>query len=193
MSINHNPFPPGQFRLIYADPAWQYEMYGETGYEKSPDKHYDCMSDEELLAMRDDVLFASAPNSVLFMWAVWPKLDFAMRLMEEWGFKYKTGGAWHKKTKHDKTGFGTGYIVRSACEPFLIGTHGDAQILNRSTRNLIEDENLIEAKLRGHSRKPDCTYGLIEKLFPGPRLELFARSKRPGWESWGNETEKFAA
>lgn len=183
--------PNGQYRLLYCDPPWKYEMYGKDGYEKSPDKHYDCMSNEELLSLRDDVLFATQPNSVMFMWAVWPKLPFALELMKTWGFTFKTGGAWHKKTKHDKTGFGTGYIVRSACEPWLIGTYGDAEILNRSTRNIIEDENIIEAKIREHSRKPDCTYEIIEKLFPGPYLELFARNTRDGWESCGNEINKF--
>lgn len=176
----------GSFGVLYADPAWQYEMWGDdTGYDKSPDAHYDCMRFDELAALRDDILFAMAPNCVCFMWAIWPKLDEAMRLMDVWGFKYKTGGAWHKKTVHDKTGFGTGYIMRSACEPFLIGTLGEPDILNRSTRNL------IEAKLRGHSRKPDCTYTLIENLFRGPYLELFARQTAPGWTACGNQVNKF--
>lgn len=174
------------YGVLYADPAWQYEMWGEdTGYEKSPDMHYDCMTFEEMASLRDDIIFASAPNSVCFMWAVWPKLDEAMSLMAAWGFKYKTGGAWHKKTANNKTQFGTGYIMRSACEPFLIGTHGDPEILNRSTRNLIEE------KVRGHSRKPDCVYGMLESLFSGPYLEIFARQTAPGWFSAGNEVDKF--
>ena len=151
-------FPQNQYRVLYADPPWQYTMRSDKGYEKSPQKHYDCMSDQELLAMRDDVLFATDTDSVLFMWAVWPKVPFALQLMEHWGFQYKTGGAWHKKTIHGKDAFGTGYIVRSACEPFIIGTHGNAEILNRSTRNIIEDENLIVDAVREHSRKPDSVY-----------------------------------
>ena len=75
--------------------------------------------------------------------------------------------------------------MRSACEPFLIGTHGDPEILNRSTRNLIEE------KVRGHSRKPDCVYGMLESLFSGPYLEIFARQTAPGWFSAGNEVDKF--
>lgn len=179
-------FPRGQYGVILADPPWQYQMYGEDGYEKSPDKHYDCMSADQLKAMRDDILFAAGPNCVLFVWAVFPMLPLALDLLSTWGFQYKTGGAWHKKTTGGKTAFGTGYILRSACEPFLIGTLGNPQIKNRSTRNL------IEAVTREHSRKPDETIGIIEELFEGPYLELFSRQKRPGWESWGNETEKFA-
>lgn len=177
--------PKGQFGVIYADPPWSYEMYSEKGHGKSPRAHYECMSEQDLAAMRDDILFAAGPDCVLFMWAVWPKLIDAMTLMNEWGFIYKTGGAWHKKTVNDKTAFGTGYIMRSACEPFLIGTIGSPNIKNRSTRNL------IEAATREHSRKPEEATKIIEELFDGPYLELFAREQKPGWESWGNETEKF--
>lgn len=186
MKVSHETkFPRGQFGVILADPPWAYEMYSENGHAKSPYAHYDCMPAGQLKAMRDDILFAAGPNCVLFMWAVFPMLPFALDLMSTWGFQYKTGGAWHKKTVHGKTAFGTGYILRSACEPFLIGTLGNPTIKNRSTRNL------IEAVAREHSRKPDETIGIIEELFEGPYLELFSRQKRPGWESWGNETEKF--
>lgn len=184
-------FPQQQYRLLYVDPPWQYDMWSEKGEGKSPQQHYKCMSDDELMAMRDDLLFCTAPDAVIFMWAVWPKLMFAGKLMEHWGFKYKTGGAWLKKTKHGKDGFGTGYIVRSSCEPFLIGTHGNAEILNRATRNIIEDENLIVDTIREHSRKPDSVYGYIENLFPGAYLELFARQTKEGWDAWGNEVNKF--
>lgn len=184
--------PPGQFGVILADPPWAYEMYSDKGYGKSPDVHYNCMPFAELVALRDQLLFVTAPNSVCFMWAVWPKLDEALELMKAWGFQYKTGGAWHKRsaswtpgTPDPKSAFGTGYLFRSASEPFLVGTIGNPDILNRSTRNI------IEAAVREHSRKPEEQYTMIERLFRGPYLELFARSGRPGWTSWGNETEKF--
>lgn len=177
--------PAGQFGTILADPPWAYEMYSDKGYGKSPDVHYNCMTHDQLMAMRDDILFRAAPDCALFMWAVWPKINEALSLMEHWGFQYKTGGSWHKKTTNGKTAFGTGYIMRSACEPFLIGTLGQPNIKNRSTRNL------IEAKVREHSRKPDSAVELIENLFDGPYLELFARTTRPGWSCWGNETDKF--
>jgi N6-adenosine-specific RNA methylase IME4 len=98
-----------------------------------------------LVALRDQLLFATSLNAVCFMWAVWPKLDEAFKLMEAWGFKYKTGGAWHKRsrswtpeTEEPKSAFGTGYVFRSATEPFRIGTVGNPDILNRSSRNLID-------------------------------------------------------
>lgn len=178
-------FPVGQFGLILADPPWSYKMHSEKGYEKSPQKHYDCMTLAELKAMRDAIMFATAPDCVLFMWGVWPMVPDALELIKEWGFTYKTGGAWHKKTTHGKDAFGTGYIFRSACEPFFLATRGNPKALNRSTRNI------IEATVREHSRKPDCVYDMLEKLFTGPRLELFARTRREGWDSFGNQTDKF--
>lgn len=185
-------FPHGQFGLIMADPPWSYTMRSEKGYEKSPHKHYDCMTRDELFALRDQVIFATAEDCVLFMWGVWPMVPDALELIKEWGFTYKTGGAWHKRTStfvpgqsNPKSAFGTGYIFRSASEPFFIATRGEPKALNRSTRNI------IEAATREHSQKPDMVYPMLENLFSGPYLEMFARTSKPGWSVWGNETDKF--
>lgn len=195
------PFPPGQFGLIYADPAWDQVMYSDKGYDKSPQSHYECMSMDDLRAMRDSVLFACAPHCVLVMWAIWNMLPQALRLMQDWGFTYKTGGDWDKITKHGKQAFGNGYILRSSSEPFLIGTLGAPERQSRSVRNnfytgdvpadLRELNISIAAGIRDHSRKPDEMVPLLESLFPGPYLELFARTRRPGWEVWGKEVNKF--
>lgn len=179
------PIPKGGYGAIIVDPPWSYKMYSDKGYAKSPHQHYECMDMGQLYAMRDELLFAAGPDCALFMWAVWPMLPDALALMAAWGFKYKTGGAWHKKTIHGKTAFGTGYIFRSASEPFILGTIGRPEIKNRSTRNV------IESAVREHSRKPDEQYTLIENLFHGPYLELFSRTDRPGWTAWGNQTGKF--
>lgn len=179
-------FPSGQYGVVYCDPPWLFENFSEKGEGKNPSAHYPCMSMAELKAMRDQVLFASAPNCVCFMWATFPMLPEALQLMECWGFKYKSGAAWHKKTKHGKTAFGTGYIFRSAAELLLVGTNGEPRARNKSTRNI------IESPVREHSRKPDETVTMIEKLFHGPYLELFARTQREGWTTWGNQTDKFA-
>lgn len=81
---------------------------------------------------------------------------------------------------------GTGYVLRSAAEVFLIGRFGEPKTLNRGTRNV------IEAPRREHSRKPDEAYAACEGLFPAlRRADLFSRQSRPGWDSWGNEATKF--
>lgn len=195
-------FPQQQHGVIYADPPWEFVTRSDKGLEKSPQKHYDCMPLAELKSMRDDILFATAPDSVCIMWTTWCFLDQGMELLDAWGFKYKTGGVWNKITKNGKQTMGNGYTLRNASEPFLIGTVGNPKVKNHGTRDSqfsgdvpddLSDlgEITINAIRREHSRKPDEMYGLIENLFNGSYLELFARTKREGWESWGNETDKF--
>jgi len=172
------------YGLILADCPWSYEMYSENGYAKSPEAHYNTMDDEELARLPVELL--ASGDCYLIMWAIWPKLDSAMRIMKRWGAVYKTGGAWHKKTRHGKTAFGTGYILRSSCEPFLVGTFGSPKSGSKSIRNL------IEAPTREHSRKPDQMRRSAEKLTPSAfRCELFAREPWAGNDVWGLETGKF--
>lgn len=189
------PFPdlsPLSYDLILADPATRFETWGAAGEEKSPQAQYDTMSWADLAAMPVSQL--GRGDTILFMWACWPTLRQSIELMDAWGFRYVTGGAWHKRTKHGKSAFGTGYVMRSASEPFLIGALGSPMTAN-NVRNIIETEDLaiIDAEARGHSRKPDAQYELCERLVPRAVrfVELFARQRRPGWDAWGNEIGKF--
>lgn len=169
--------PAGGYGAILVDPLWSYEMYSDKGHGKSPHAHYDCMDQHKMALI--PVSAMASENCLMWMWATWPMLPQAMDLMAAWGFTYKTGGAWHKKTVHGKDAFGTGYIFRSASEPFLVGTIGSP----KTTRSV---RNIIEAPVREHSRKPDAAYDKIERLIPGARkLEMFARQTRPGWDAWG--------
>ncbi len=196
-----NKIPPLQYGVIYADPPWKYKMYSEKGELKSPQAQYECMNFDDLVAMRDDVIFASGPNAVCVMWAIFPMLDKAIQLMNAWGFRFVTGGAWQKVTEHGKRAFGQGYVFRGSAEVFLIGAIGSPKLKNRSTRNALVTGDVpaslndlgvsVFSKLREHSRKPDEMRVLIEELFEGPYLEMFARSSRRGWDVFGNETEKF--
>lgn len=173
-----------KYDVILADPPWKYRNWSKRGEGKSAACHYDTMAVDDI--MRLPVGNIAAKDSVLFMWATFPLLPQAFAVMRAWGFDYKTGGAWAKKTKNGKDAFGTGYIFRSAAELFLVGTRGHVSPLNRKTRNI------INAVAREHSRKPDEQYELIENLFPGTnRIELFARQHREGWDVFGNETDKF--
>lgn len=201
--------PFGSYGLIMADPPWLYEMYSENGHEKGAHKHYKGMTFDELAEMRDQILFSSAPDCILFMWTTWtadPKtgidhMQQALDLMKVWGFSRFSGGAWNKTTKHGKQAIGTGYNFRSASEPFIVGKIGNPKVKNHSTRNALFTgdipENLndlgisISSLAREHSRKPDEMADLLENLFDGPYLELFARTKRKGWDVFGDETDKF--
>lgn len=176
--------PAGGFGLIMADPPWHYEMRSEKGEAKSPQAHYDTMTVDEIKALPVEAL--AAPNCLLFLWAVGPMLPQALDVMSAWGFTFKTQGQWSKVTKNGKQTFGTGYILRNAGEPFLIGTRGAPKTVCKSVRNVIIGE------ARGHSRKPEIAYAVCEKLMPeARRLDLFSRQSRRDWVSWGDEKTKF--
>lgn len=190
--------------VIYSDPDWLFKNYSTKGERKNPNQHYQCSSVEEIAAMPVNEL--AAPDCVLFMWSTFPMLPEALHVMKAWGFEYKSGGAWAKMTTTGtKWQFGTGYVFRSAAELFLVGKRGNPKQRDtkeaRSVRNLIGEDDLlcsgcafgVAAPIREHSRKPDRMYEMIETLFDGPYVELFARNTRPGWQSWGNEVGKFVA
>jgi len=123
-----------------------------------------------------------------------------MRLLNCWGFRYVTGGSWFKRTKHGKANFGPGYVLRTACEPFLIGALG-SPMTAKNVRNAFEtlDDTGLYAENRGHSRKPDDQYAMCEAMAPRALrfVELFARQRWQGgdrhWDAWGNQLDRFEA
>lgn len=120
--------------------------------------------------------------------ATYPMLPQAVQVMAAWGFPYVTGGTWVKRGTSGKLAMGTGYVLRSCSEIFLLGKHGSPRTCSRSIRNV------IEAPRREHSRKPEEAYAMAEDLFgPARRADLFSRASRPGWDAWGNEAGKFDA
>jgi N6-adenosine-specific RNA methylase IME4 len=178
------PLPEGPFATILADPPWKFRCYGPHNNQKSPEKHYDTMTLEDICAL--PVADIAAKDAFLILWTTWPCLPQALKVIESWGFTYKTGGAWGKLSKTGrKIAFGTGYIFRSASEPLIVASRGKPKWTSKSERNL------WLSPVREHSRKPDCVHEMIERACPGPKVELFARAERPGWTVWGNETEKF--
>lgn len=186
------PLTPYAYDLILADPATKFETWSAKGEAKSPQAQYETLTWDQLAAL--PVQRLAKRDCILVLWACWPTLKHSLQLLDDWGFRYVTGGAWHKRTRHGKSAFGCGYVLRSACEPFLIGARGSPQTSN-SVRNIIETEQLdvIDAKVRDHSRKPDDQYELCHRLAPHAShfAELFARQRWPGWASWGNEVDKF--
>jgi N6-adenosine-specific RNA methylase IME4 len=176
---------PFGYELIMADPPWRFDLYSSKGEAKSAQAQYDCMSLDDIKAL--PVADLAAPDSCLFLWGTWPMLPQALEVMKAWHFKYVTGGHWHKLTATGKQAFGTGYRVRCASEPWLLGTIGNPAT-SRSLRNA------IEGATREHSRKPEEAYVWAEKYMPhARRVELFSRQSRAGWDVWGNETNKFPA
>jgi N6-adenosine-specific RNA methylase IME4 len=175
--------PHGGFDLIVADPPWSFDNFSAKGEAKNAKAQYDCTPLDWIKSLPVQIL--AADDCLCFLWATNPMLPDAMQVLDAWGFTFKTAGHWVKRTKHGKIAFGTGYILRCAGEPFLIGTRGQPKT-TRSTRSV------IEGPIREHSRKPDEAFAAAEKLMPdAKRVELFSRQQRAGWTVWGNQVDKF--
>lgn len=173
-------FEAHSFDLLMVDAAWHFK----TGGNRGANQHYSVMSLEDIAALPVGDL--AAPNSLLWLWATAPMLNQQITVIEKWGFTFKTSGVWVKTTKHGKIAFGTGYLLRNAHEPFLIGTRGNP-VTTRSVRSV------VMGRVRAHSQKPEEAYRAAEALMPGARrVELFSRTNRPGWSVWGNETGTFS-
>lgn len=172
------------YGIILADPPWRFETWSEAGGKRSPDVHYETMSLDSICAL--PVAGLAAENCALFLWAIWPRIFEAQRVIEAWGFTYRTL-AW-EWLKLNPSGIGLkmglGYYTRANPEPCLLAVRGRMPVAVRNERNV------LIAPVREHSRKPDEQYAKIERLYPGTRrLELFARQRWPGWDVWGNQVQ----
>ena len=192
--------PRGHFKAILADPPWHFQSWAGGRFNGDPKPiytpsrapDYTTMPEPELAALRlGDI---AGESCVLFLWTCWPVLEQALRLLLGWDFKYKTCAfAWMKANgrqldlfRDDMTAdMNLGYWTRANSEVCLLATRGKPKRLNADVR-----QGIIEPR-REHSRKPDCVHERIERLVEGPYLELFARTRRQGWTSWGNELDKF--
>lgn len=142
------------------------------------------MDIEELCSM--PVNGIAADNSVLFLWATFPQLQEALRLIKAWGFTYKTVAfVWLKLNKKSHTWFyGLGFWTRGNAEICLLATKGHPHRISNKIHQL------IVSPVEEHSKKPDAARDkIIELLGDLPRIELFARQKTEGWDIWGNELE----
>lgn len=164
------PLPDRTYRTIAADPPWQ---YGNSATRGAAEDHYRTMTIPELCAI--DVAKLAAPDAHLYLWTTNGFLREAFEVVEAWGFTYKTCLTWVKPQ------IGMGNYFRSVTEHIYFATRGRLPITDRTLRNY------FEAPRGKHSAKPDKFYDLAEVASPGPRLEMFARRRRLGWDVWGDE------
>lgn len=168
--------PPSTYRVLYADPPWKYGNQGLDDYGHA-ERHYPALSIEELCAL--DVRSLADADAVLFLWVTSPLLREAFRVVDAWGFQYKTSFVW------DKVRHNFGYYNSVRHEFLLVCTRGsclpDVQTLFDSVQSHERTE---------HSVKPAEFRTIIETLYTqGRRIELFARQPAPGWDVWGNEVD----
>jgi N6-adenosine-specific RNA methylase IME4 len=176
--------PCGPFDLIYADPPLHFATWSARGDGRSPQRKYRCTTLAELTAL--PIVAVAASNSILAIWVYGPRLLDTLALISTWGFTYvSVGFTWIKTTAAGVIHFGTGYYTRKGSETLLLAKRGNG--LKRCDRGVPE---VILAPRRQHSQKPDQAAERLERLFGDVRrLELFARSRRPGWVSWGDELD----
>ena len=167
--------PAGKYRAILADPPWRFETWGDGGMGRSPESHYPTMSRGEIETLEVGPL--AADDCALFLWVQSAQLLEAVGVMAAWGFDFRTTAFVWVKDDHP----GLGYWTRRRSELCLLGTRGKPQRIAKDV------DEVIHAPRGRHSQKPAEVYERIERLVPGPYLELFARERREGWDAWGNE------
>lgn len=195
--------PRKHFGVIVADPPWRYATWNKAtavkrrsgkGTNVSAQTHYNTMPTRDICRL--PVWELAADHCCLFLWTSWPQLQDALKVIDAWGFEFKTCAFdWTKAnaTQADmfreemKGAIGMGFWTRANTEPMLLATKGKPKRQHADVRMAI-----IEPR-REHSRKPDRVHGDIERLVAGPYLELFGRQQRQGWTVWGNQAEKFGA
>jgi N6-adenosine-specific RNA methylase IME4 len=161
---------PGTYRTMVADPPWKYANRATRG---AAEDHYDTMTVEELCALKVEEW--AADEAHLYLWTTNGFLREAFDVLSAWGFAYKTCLTWVKPQ------LGMGNYFRSSTEHVLFGVRGGMRTLNCHQRNW------FEAKRGKHSAKPGAFFDLVELASPPPYLEMFARSRRMGWDVWGRE------
>lgn len=176
------------YRTIVADPPWVYTRSTGLGVGRAAADNYPLMSNADIAAL--PVADMAGTDAHLYLWVTNPRLFQEAGdacgprdIMAAWGFRYTTMLTWHKLGSP-----GMGWYFRGDTEHVLFGVRGKAPIAPE-----IRESNHFAASRTGHSVKPDRFYELVERVSPGPYLELFARRRRYGWDVWGNEAPTEAA
>jgi N6-adenosine-specific RNA methylase IME4 len=173
----------GLYSTILADPPWQFQnRTGKVAPEHRRLLRYPTMELKEIMQL--PVARLAAAKSHLYLWVPNALLQEGLRVLEAWGFTYKSNLVWYKVRKDGgPDGRGVGFYFRNVTELILFGVRGSMRTLQPGRTQV----NILSSRKREHSRKPDQIYELIEACSPGPYLELFARFRQQGWDQWGNE------
>lgn len=172
--INPNPgvlTPPGKYRTILADPPWDVHQKGRYG----AGEHYDLMTLDQIAQLPVGDL--ATDDAHLWLWVTNATLRAGYDIAESWGFTVKSPLTWIKFR------LGLGPYLRNSTEHLLLCTRGTAPVRFKS------QPTWLAAPVQDHSHKPEEQYAVIERISPGPYLELFARRPQPGWHAWGNQIE----
>jgi len=173
-----------RFGTVLADPPWRFtNRTGKMAPEHRRLSRYGTMELDEIKEL--PVAQCMLPQSHLYLWVPNALVLEGLGVMRRWGFTYKTNVVWYKVRKDGgPDGRGVGFYFRNVTELVLFGVRGGLRTKDAGRRQT----NIIVSRKREHSRKPDELYPIVEACSPAPYLELFARSPRPDWSQWGEES-----
>jgi len=173
-----------RFATVLADPPWRFtNRTGKVAPEHKRLARYPTMDLAEICAL--PVADHLEKTAHCYLWIPNALLPEGLKVMEAWGFTYKSNIVWHKVRKDGGSdGRGVGFYFRNVTELILFGIRGPNPRTREAGRSQV---NLISTRKREHSRKPDEQYPIIEACSPGPYLELFGRGRRNNWTVWGNQ------
>lgn len=171
--------PGKKYQTIYADPPWL-EAGGGAVYKRGADRHYPLMKTKDIIAL--PVSSFTDTNCHLYLWVTNNFLPDGLKVMEAWGFEYKTMITWAKDR------IGIGQYFRGQSEHCLFGVKGvlPYKVIDGKRAQGTTVFNAVRGE---HSVKPIEMRQMIERVSYEPRLEMFARVKTEGWDTWGNEVE----
>lgn len=164
--------PEKRYKTILADPPWSVDQLGGRGAVK----HYPVLSLEAIKAIPVGD-FADPQGSHCWLWVTNGTLRHGYDVLEAWGFTPRSVFTWVKPR------LSLGNYLRLCSEYMIFSTRGKAPVLFKA------QPNWGFFPVQNHSHKPEEQYAVIERVSPGPYLELFARRRQPGWDVWGNEIE----
>lgn len=183
-----------KYKTILADPPWRYrdtlgyktykEGYLRKGNKtiRGAEKHYITMSDEDILSL--PIINIADKQAHLYLWVTAAHKELGYKVCRAWGFVPTLELVWIKITKAGHPYMGMGHYYRHSHESVIFGVRGKLHCLNKITRTVF-----FAPRSTKHSVKPEIAYEIIESMSPSPRIELFARQRREGWDAWGNEVE----
>jgi len=168
------------YQTVVADPPWMERGGGRI--KRGADRHYELLDVPSIIRTVNQCEYWDqvADNAHLYLWVTNNHLPDGLKVMDALGFKYITNVCWVKNS------IGLGQYFRGKHELCLFGTRGRGVSVRTPDRTI---SSVIQAKKTGHSRKPLSFYNMVEQRSDGPYLELFARGKRPGWTTWGDEAK----
>lgn len=159
-----------RYKTVMADPPWDIQQKGRYGAIN----HYNLMTLDDIKAMPVSDL-TDPEGSHCWLWVTNAALRYGYEVLEAWGFTPRSILTWAKPR------IGLGVYLRNTTEHVLFGTRGKAPVRFNG------QPTWMFAPLQDHSHKPEEQYAVIQRVSPGPYLELFARRRQPGWDAWGNE------